>query len=56
MKRRGSYNTLRFPTRVYPQVTLLVIIYTVLVPCTPWLVPMTFIPFQETIESMREES
>ena len=28
MKRWGSYNTLRFPTRFYLQVTLLVIIYT----------------------------
>ena len=29
MKHSGSYNTLKFPTRFYPQVTLLVIIYTV---------------------------
>ena len=31
MKRWGSNNTLRFPTRFYPQVTLLVNIYTVTV-------------------------
>ena len=31
MKRWGSYNTLRFPTCFYPQVTLLVIIYTVVI-------------------------
>ena len=29
MKRLGSYNTLRLPTRFHPQMTLLVIIYTV---------------------------